>query len=114
MNAATAKNYDVTKYERPSITVDVVIFSILDEMRFLHKNYVDISVETLLNMGTLNGALALGWDDKIGCLSSGKEADLIAIPLDDPQSKEPLVDILDAASGCPYAYAPVPPHAYET
>ena len=32
MNAETAKNYDVTDYERPSITVDVVIFSILDEM----------------------------------------------------------------------------------
>ncbi len=27
----TAENYDVTKYERPSVTVDVVIFSILDE-----------------------------------------------------------------------------------
>ncbi len=27
----TAKSYDVTKYKRPSVTVDVVIFSILDE-----------------------------------------------------------------------------------
>ena len=27
----TAEAYDVTKYERPSVTVDVVIFSILDE-----------------------------------------------------------------------------------
>lgn len=27
----TAKSYDPTKYERPSVTVDVVIFSILDE-----------------------------------------------------------------------------------
>jgi len=27
----TAETYDVTKYERPSVTVDVVIFSILDE-----------------------------------------------------------------------------------
>lgn len=27
----TATTYDVTKYERPSVTVDVVIFSILDE-----------------------------------------------------------------------------------
>jgi 8-oxo-dGTP diphosphatase len=32
MNAPeTAKTYDVTKYERASVTVDVVIFSILDE-----------------------------------------------------------------------------------
>jgi 8-oxo-dGTP diphosphatase len=28
----TTPSYDVTKYERPSVTVDVVIFSILDEM----------------------------------------------------------------------------------
>jgi 8-oxo-dGTP diphosphatase len=28
----TTKSYDVTKYERPSVTVDVVIFSIRDEM----------------------------------------------------------------------------------
>ena len=32
MNAPeTAETYDVTQYERPSVTVDVVIFSILDE-----------------------------------------------------------------------------------
>ncbi len=28
----TAKSYDVAKYKRPSVTVDVVVFSILDEM----------------------------------------------------------------------------------
>src|SRR5512138_3796595 len=27
----TAETYDITQYERPSVTVDVVIFSILDE-----------------------------------------------------------------------------------
>lgn len=32
MNSSeTAETYDVTKYDRPSVTVDVVIFSILDE-----------------------------------------------------------------------------------
>ncbi len=32
MNSSeTAQNYDVTKYDRPSVTVDVVIFSILEE-----------------------------------------------------------------------------------
>jgi 8-oxo-dGTP diphosphatase len=30
-NLEIAKTYDVTRYERPSVTVDVVIFSILDE-----------------------------------------------------------------------------------
>ena len=33
MNTETSRQtYDVTKYERPSVTVDVVIFSILDDM----------------------------------------------------------------------------------
>lgn len=31
MSTETSKSYDVTKYERPSVTVDVVIFSILDD-----------------------------------------------------------------------------------
>lgn len=31
MNIKTAETYDVTQYERPSVTVDVVIFSILDD-----------------------------------------------------------------------------------
>ena len=32
MSQETTKPYDVTQYERPSVTVDVVVFSILDEM----------------------------------------------------------------------------------
>ncbi len=32
MTQETTKPYDVTQYERPSVTVDVVVFSILDEM----------------------------------------------------------------------------------
>jgi len=32
MSQETSETYDASKYERPSVTVDVVIFSILDEM----------------------------------------------------------------------------------
>ncbi len=37
--------------------------------------------ETLLEMGTLNGAKAVSWDDEIGSLKAGKRADLIIMRL---------------------------------
>jgi len=55
--------------------------SILDEMRFVHQQYPNFSTDILIKMGTINGAVALGWEDKIGSITSGKEADLVAIPL---------------------------------
>ncbi len=69
--------------------------SILDEMRFLHEQYPDFSVETLLKMGTINGAAALGWQDKVGRLTVGMEADLTAVPLTGDNS-DPLTDILES------------------
>lgn len=43
-----------------------------------------------LRLGTLAGAEALGWDDRIGSLEVGKEADLIAL---DPRMTAPLPGI---------------------
>ncbi|MCU0649927.1 MAG: amidohydrolase family protein [Gemmatimonadaceae bacterium] len=39
-----------------------------------------------LYLATLGGARALGWDDRIGSLTPGKAADLVAFPLDDLRS----------------------------
>ena len=55
--------------------------SILDEMRFLRREFPDLEVGTILRMATLNGAKALQLDKKIGSIAPGKEADLIALPL---------------------------------
>jgi len=69
--------------------------SILDEMRFLHRKRPDFPADSLLRMATINGAYALGWDDKIGSIVIGKEADLIAIRLSQPET-DPITDILES------------------
>ena len=43
-----------------------------------------VSAETALEMGTINGARLMGLQDKIGSLGVGKQADVIAIDLSDP------------------------------
>ncbi len=48
--------------------------SLLNEIKFLIKAYPDLSFETVVRMGTLNGARALGIDDRYGTLEPGKTA----------------------------------------
>ena len=50
------------------------------EMRALADAEPKLSPETILHMATINGARALGLAGKIGTLSPGTMADLIAIP----------------------------------
>ena len=69
--------------------------SILDEMRYLHNKWPEFSAESLLRMATINGAYAMRWDDIIGSIVIGKEADLIAIPLCQPKMN-PIKNILES------------------
>ena len=67
---------------------------LLQEMRFLARSRDDITAETILKLGTLHGALALGVEDRLGSLAAGKAASMIAIPLSDPNVTDPLPGLL--------------------
>ncbi|MBN1488835.1 MAG: amidohydrolase family protein [Phycisphaerae bacterium] len=72
--------------------------SILDEMRFLHREYPDLDVHTLLEMGTRRGARGLCMEAHIGTLAPGKRADFVVVPLHPKGSARPLVNVLESAS----------------
>ncbi len=68
--------------------------SVLDELRLLRRRYPELPGATLLAMGTINGARALGWDERIGSLSPGKWADAVAVPLDADSPDDPIENVL--------------------
>ena len=89
--------------------------SILDELRYLRRQYEDAPAQTLLEMGTIRAARALGMADSIGSLGQGKLADFITIPIGEG-ARDPIVEILDSnrevtgvwVNGQPIAFEPHP------
>lgn len=55
--------------------------SLMDEMRFLRRNFPDLSAHTLLELGTVRGARALGVTTVAGSLRAGVPADVSVWPL---------------------------------
>ncbi|MGH2570465.1 MAG: amidohydrolase family protein, partial [bacterium] len=54
-----------------------------------------LGARDVLTMATLGGAEALGWDDRIGRLEPGMEADVVAVDLDTPHAA-PVADPVTA------------------
>jgi cytosine/adenosine deaminase-related metal-dependent hydrolase len=67
--------------------------NMLDEMRLL-KETLNIPADTILKMATINGAKALGLDDKIGTLEAGKCADIIALRKVKDSTSFPVIESL--------------------
>ncbi|MBM4430549.1 MAG: amidohydrolase [Chloroflexi bacterium] len=58
--------------------------------------------EAVLEMATIRGAQALGWDKEIGSLEVGKQADFVVFDLDKPHltpSRDPVSTVVYAATG---------------
>lgn len=72
--------------------------SILDELRFVHRQSPDVPAETILEMGTINGANGLGLADGIGSLRPGKLADFVAVPWEPGGPSSPAANLLGGAS----------------
>lgn len=70
----------------------------LGEMRILRRQG-QLDDQTILRMATGNGARALGWQDRVGCLQGGKSADYIAVRLPASGMDDPLRTILE--NPCP-------------
>jgi cytosine/adenosine deaminase-related metal-dependent hydrolase len=68
--------------------------NIFDEMAFVQKHYPGLEPETILAMGTINGARALGLEHQTGTLSKGKKAQFLYRPLEGLNKKNLLSRII--------------------
>jgi cytosine/adenosine deaminase-related metal-dependent hydrolase len=61
-----------------------------------------VPAEAVLEMATINGARALGWEDQIGSIEVGKRADFIVVDMDKPHltpAPDPVSILVYAANG---------------
>lgn len=79
------------------------------ELRFLRANHPDVDPASLLQLGTIAGARALGLASDTGTLEPGKRADLAIAPLAAAVGATEPYELLFAASVRSFA-APIPKH----
>lgn len=70
--------------------------SLLAEMRFAAQRHPAVGGDRILQMGTLDGAKALGWDQHVGSLEPGKQADLAIVALSDRETDDPYALLLES------------------
>jgi cytosine/adenosine deaminase-related metal-dependent hydrolase len=70
--------------------------SILAEMRFLARQHPEIARPTILRLGTLGGARALGVDRSVGTIEPGKLAHLAIVALADRDAADPYDLLFDS------------------
>ncbi|MGW8258323.1 MAG: amidohydrolase family protein, partial [Thermoguttaceae bacterium] len=69
---------------------------LLAEIRLVARQYPDIPLPMVLQLGTLQGAMALGREKKIGTLEPGKYANLAVVPLPVDEPADPWKLLFDS------------------
>jgi cytosine/adenosine deaminase-related metal-dependent hydrolase len=69
---------------------------VLDELRFVRRIDRSLESETLLRMGTLNGAWAFRLERETGSLTPGKSADIAAVAIPDRNPSDPHELLFDS------------------
>jgi len=70
--------------------------SLMNELAFVARTYPDIAPDTLLRMGTIHAAEAIGWKSIIGSLVPGKVAKFTIVPLAASPTKDAYCDLINA------------------
>ncbi|MBN1853816.1 MAG: amidohydrolase family protein [Pirellulales bacterium] len=68
--------------------------SLLSEMRAAYQNHPKIAPESILRMGTLSGAEALGIGNLSGSIAPGKLANIVAVPFTDATPGDPFLFLI--------------------
>jgi cytosine/adenosine deaminase-related metal-dependent hydrolase len=72
--------------------------SVWNELLYLAARFPDCDRAMLLQMGTLNGARALGLETELGTLAAGKAARAAIVRLGDTSAGDPHVSLFHPAS----------------
>ncbi|HEV8068923.1 MAG TPA: amidohydrolase family protein [Planctomycetaceae bacterium] len=67
--------------------------SIWHELQFLRSHFPDAAAAELLRMGTINGAIALGLESRLGTIEPGKTPGLAVIQLGGPGAADPYEEL---------------------
>lgn len=70
--------------------------NLLSEMRFAARQHPTVRLDTILEMGTILGAKALGCEREVGSIEPGKRANLTFVALPDRDSPDPHELVLES------------------
>ena len=72
--------------------------NLMEDLREVGRSFPTIPPFQILRMATLDAAVALGWEHRLGSLEPGKDADLVIYPLPPEYRSDPLAALLSTSS----------------